>query len=371
MDRRPLRAGSAEPCPRHRKVPRGISGVAFERAPRSPRRVELLESPGRKLPLAELMQTEHIVFLERDSVRAEFRRPAFAHVWREYPLTPPEQVEERLAEATIAITNKVVLRGELLARLPRLKMIAGAATGTDNLDLTWCREHGIVVSNVRGYAVNTVPEHAIMLALMLKRRVLDYRRDVAAGRWQAAPLFCFFDYPIGDLHGSTLGIVGRGSLGQGVARLGEAFGMRVLFAEHKGAAAVREGYAAFEQVVAEADVLSLHAPLTAQTRHMIGAAELRGMKRDAVLINTGRGGLVDEAALAAALREGRIGGAGFDVLSREPPAEGNPLLDPDLPNFILTPHVAWASERAMQILADQTMDNIEAYVRGEPRNRVA
>lgn len=313
----------------------------------------------------------HIVFLERDSVRAKFRRPAFEHSWSEYSMTAPEMVEERLAQATVAITNKVVLRGELLTRLPRLRMIAGAATGTDNLDLAWCRAHGIVVSNVRGYAVHAVPEHAIMMALMLRRNVLAYRASIACGRWQHAPMFCYFDYPIADLAGSTLGVVGRGSIGCGVARLGEAFGMHVLFAEHKGAARVRDGYVAFDEVLAEADVLSLHAPLNDQTRHMIGAAELRRMKRDAVLINTGRGGLVDEQALATALRQAWIGGAGFDVLSKEPPREGNVLLELDLPNFILTPHVAWASARAMQALADQTIDNIEAWARGEPRNRVA
>jgi glycerate dehydrogenase len=317
---------------------------------------------------------EHIVFLERDSIRADVRRPGFRHRWDEYPLTAPDQVEERLRAASIVVTNKVVLRGELLARLPDVRMIAVAATGTDNVDLDYCRGRGIVVSNIRGYAVHTVPEHVIMLALMLRRRVLDYRRDVAAGRWQQATQFCFFDHPIGDLHGAAMGIVGRGSLGQGVARLAHAFGMRVLWAEHKDAAALRPGYTAFADVLREADVISLHCPLDDRTRGLIGAAELEAMKRDAVLINTARGGLVDEAALARALRAGRIAGAGFDVLSREPPREGNLLLDPALlaaPNFVLTPHVAWASARAMQALADQLVDNIEAFARGEPRNRVA
>jgi glycerate dehydrogenase len=316
----------------------------------------------------------HIVFLERDSIRAEVRRPDFPHHWAEYPLTAPDQVEARLKDASIVITNKVVLRGELLERLPQVRMIAVAATGTDNVDLDYCRSRGIVVSNIRGYAANTVPEHVMMLALMLRRRALHYRRDVADGRWQQASQFCFFEHPIGDLFGATLGIVGRGSLGQGVARLAEAFGMKALWAEHKGAAELRPGYTAFDHVLREADVVSLHCPLNERTRGLIGAAELRAMKRDAVLINTARGGLVDEAALAQALREGWIAGAGFDVLSKEPPKEGNLLLAPDLldaPNFVLTPHVAWASARAMQTLADQLMDNIEAFVRGEPRNRVA
>jgi glycerate dehydrogenase len=313
---------------------------------------------------------EHIVFLERDSVRARLRRPAFEHTWIEYPLTPPEQVLERLQDATIAVVNKVRLDGALLARLPRLKLIAAAATGTDNIDLAWCRGHGLAVTNIRGYAVEAVPEHALMLMLALRRQLLAYRADLAAGRWQRSANFCFFDHPVRDLHGATLGLFGRGSLGEGVARLAEAFGMRVLWGEHKGATVLRPGYTAFAELLAEADIVSLHCPLTAATRGMIGEAELKAMRPDALLINTARGGLVDEAALVRALREGWIGGAGFDVLAKEPPREGSPLLELDLPNFILTPHVAWASDRAMQILADQLIDNIEAFVRGEQLHRV-
>jgi glycerate dehydrogenase len=311
-----------------------------------------------------------IVYLESDSIRAAVRRPDFPHVWDEYPLTAPEQTYDRLKDATIAITNKVQLRGDLLERLPKLRLIAVAATGTDNVDLAWCRAHGLPVTNIRGYAAHTVPEHALMLMLALRRRMLAYRADLAAGKWQRADMFCFFDHPIGDLHGATLGLFGRGSLGRGVAQLAAAFGMRVLWGERKGAAQVRDGYVPFAQVLAEADVVSLHCPLDAATRGMIGEPELRAMKRDAVLINTARGGLVDEAALARALQEGWIAGAGCDVLSQEPPRAGNVLLDLDLPNFILTPHVGWASAGAMQALADQLIDNIEAFVRGESRNRV-
>ncbi|MDD5250473.1 MAG: D-2-hydroxyacid dehydrogenase [Rhodocyclaceae bacterium] len=314
-----------------------------------------------------------IVFLERDSIAASVRRPAFAHDWAEYPTTAPDEVFARLADATIAITNKVVLRGELLARLPKLRLIAGAATGTDNIDLAWCREHRLPVCNIRGYAAHTVPEHALMLMLALRRQLFAYRADVQAGKWQQAPMFCFFDHPIRDLYGATLGLIGRGSLGQGVARLAAAFGMRILWGERKGAEAVRDGYVAFETLLAESDVVSLHCPLNDATRGMIGAAELQAMKPGAILINTARGGIVDEAALASALKAGRIAGAGFDVLSQEPPRDGNPLLAADvlaLPNFILMPHVAWASADAMQALADQLMDNIEAFIRGENRNRV-
>jgi glycerate dehydrogenase len=316
---------------------------------------------------------DRVAFLERDSIRATVRQPAFPHVWDEYPLTAPDDLLPRLADATIAITNKVRLTAELLARLPRLRLIAAAATGTDNIDLDYCRAHGIVVCNIRGYAANTVPEHVMMLMLALRRQLLAYRADVQAGRWQQAEMFCFFDHPIRDLHGSTIGLVGRGSLGRGVARLAEAFGMKVLWGERKGAAAVREGYVSFKRLLAESDVISLHCPLTGQTRGMIGEAELQAMKRDAILINAARGGIVDEAALVRALTEGWIAGAGFDVLSQEPPVAGNPLLEPSLlalPNFILLPHIAWASDAAMQTLADQLIDNIEAFVRGEPRNVV-
>jgi glycerate dehydrogenase len=317
--------------------------------------------------------THRIVFLERDSILAPARRPDFAHEWIEYPATTPDEAVERLVDATIAITNKVVLRGDMLERLPQLKLIAEAATGTDNIDIAWCRAHGLAVCNIRGYAVHTVPEHVLSLMLALRRNLLAYRGDLQAGKWQQASMFCFFDHPIRDLHGSTLGLIGRGSLGQGVARLAEAFGMRILWGERKGATPVREGYVSFETLLAEADVVSLHCPLNDATRGMIAEPELRAMKRDAILINTARGGIVDEAALARALQQGWIAGAGFDVLSQEPPRHGNPLLAADLltlPNFILTPHVGWASANAMETLMDQLIGNIEAFVRGESRNRV-
>ena len=317
---------------------------------------------------------QRIVYLERESIVADVRRPDFAHEWVEYPKTAPGDAEARLAGATVAIVNKLPIDADLIARLPQLRMIAVSATGTNNVDLDACRKRGIVVSNIRGYAEHTVPEHVFALLLSLARNVVAYRAAVAAGRWQQSGQFCFFDYPIRDLHGATLGVIGGGSLGSGVIRLAEAFGMRVLRAEHKGAAALRAGYTPFATVLREADAISLHCPLTAKTKNLIGEAELRAMKPSALLINTARGGLVDEAVLPRALREGWIAGAGFDVLSSEPPDAGHPLLAPDLlalPNFLLTPHVAWASRPAMQALADQLIANIEAFARGEPQNRVA
>lgn len=313
---------------------------------------------------------QKIVFLDRNSIIADIRRPAFPHEWVDYDQTRPGEVVARIRDASIVITNKVKLPGEVLAQAPAVKLIAVAATGTDNVDLAYCRAHGIVVSNIRGYAVHTVPEHAFMMMLALRRSLLGWRQDLRAGLWETAEQFCLFTRPIHDLHSSTLGLIGYGSLGRGMHRLAEAFGMRVLIAEHKGAAQVREGYTPFETVLREADVISLHTPLTPETRHLIGAREFLMMKPGAILINTARGGLVDEAALVDALKSGAIAGAGFDVLSVEPPVAGNPLLQLDLPNFILTPHVAWSSREAMQTLADQLVDNIEAFVAGEPRNVV-
>jgi len=314
-----------------------------------------------------------IVNIEAGAVRATFRPPAFAHQWVDFEATAQGDVAARLADATIAIVNKRRLTADLIAGLPALQMVAVAATGYNNIDLDACRARGIVVSNVRGYARDTVPEHVFALLLALIRQIGPYHRSVAAGRWQTSEQFCYFDYPIRDLAGRRLGILGSGTLGQGVARIAEAFGMTVLRGEHKGAASVREGYLPFEQLIGEADVISLHCPLTDATRHLIGARELAAMKPGALLINTARGGLVDEQALADALRAGHIGGAGFDVLSEEPPRD-NPLLAADLlaaGNFILTPHVAWSSGEAMQALAEQLIGNIEAFAAGAPRNRVA
>lgn len=315
-----------------------------------------------------------IVHLEGESLIAEIRRPDFPHQWIEYPRTGAFQAAERLAEATIAIVNKLPLDKDLLAASPHLRMVAVSATGTNNIDLEACQERDIVVSNIRGYAVHTVPEHVLSLLLALARNIVGYRQAVQAGEWQRSAQFCCFAHPIRDLHGAILAVIGSGSLGNGVVRLASAFGMRVLRVERKDAAQVRAGYTPFTQALRQADAISLHCPLTPATRHLIGEAELRTMKPSALLINTARGGLVDEAALATALRQGWIAGAGFDVLSAEPPKDGNILLDPQLlalPNFLLTPHVAWASKPAMQALADQLTANLEAFARGRPQNRVA
>ncbi|MFK3740636.1 D-2-hydroxyacid dehydrogenase [Massilia sp. TN1-12] len=311
-----------------------------------------------------------IVFLDRDSLIATIRPPSFAHRWRDYPATAPNEVVERLQGAAIAVTNKVPLRADALAQLPDLKMIAVAATGTDNVDLAACRARGIVVANIRDYSLVSVPEHAFALMLAVRRNLCAYMADVEAGRWERSTRFCLLDHPIGDLAGSRLGIVGYGALGKRVAQIGRAFGMEVAATSRSPIQDPDVLALPLDELLATSDVVSLHLPLSDATRHLIGAAELASMKRSAILINTARGGLVDEAALAAALQDGTIAGAGFDVLSKEPPVPDNPLLQLRLPNFVLTPHVAWASGGAMQTLADMLVDNLEAWAAGTPKNVV-
>lgn len=311
-----------------------------------------------------------VVFLDRASLKAAVRNPAGAGAYVEYDKTSLEEIVPRLAGADVAIVNKVPLRAAALEQLPDLKMIAVAATGYDVVDVAYCKEHRIAVANIRNYAVHTVPEHAFMLILALRRSLLAYREDVQNGVWNKSDQFCFFTHPIGDLHGSTLGIIGEGAIGQGTAAIGRAFGMKVLFADHPPPKMEGVAFTPHDEVIAQSDVISLHCPLMPSTRNLIDLAAFRKMKRTAILINTARGGLVDESALIQALDEGLIAGAGFDVLTVEPPRNGHPLLDVRRPNFILTPHIAWASDGAMQFLADQLIDNIDAWAAGNPQHLV-
>jgi glycerate dehydrogenase len=311
-----------------------------------------------------------VVFLDRASLKAKVRKPKDASEYVEYQKTSVDEIVPRLEGAAVAIVNKVPMREATLAQLPDLKMIAVAATGYDVIDVDYCKAHGIAVANIRNYAVHTVPEQAFMMILALRRNLLAYRQDVEAGVWNKSDQFCFFTHDIGDLHGSTLGIVGEGAIGQGTAAIGRAFGMRVLFADHPPPKAAGVAFTPHEQVLAESDVISLHCPLMPSTRNLIDLAAFKKMKRSAILINTARGGLVDEAALIQALDQGLIAGAGFDVLTVEPPRDGHPLLDVRRPNFILTPHIAWASDGAMQFLADQLIDNIDLWAAGRPQHLV-
>jgi len=317
-----------------------------------------------------LNSPSHIVFLDRGTLPVAMRVPALSLQWQEHESTLPEQVLERLEYAEVAISNKVPLMAATLEQLPSLKLIAVAATGTNNVDLDYCREHGIAVCNVSGYSTDSVAEHAFALLLALRRQVHSYHADILAGEWQRSAHFALLSHPLNDLHGSTLGIFGYGHIGQAVARTAEAFGMKVLVAEHKNAPSIRAGRVPFNEMLEHADAVTLHCPLTPETRNLIGEPELRRMRPTAILLNLARGGVVDEAALAQALREKRIAGAGVDVLTSEPPRAGNPLLEMAGTNCIITPHVAWASQQSLARLAEEIVLNIEAFYKGESRNRI-
>ena len=274
--------------------------------------------------------------------------------------TRPDETVARLQHAQIAITNKTVVDAAVMAACPQLRFIAVTATGTNNIDMAAARARGIAVANVEGYGTQAVAQHTFALLLALTNRVLDYSRDARNGRWSASPTFCLMDYPVRDLAGSTLGIIGYGELGRAVARLGEAFGMQVLVAE--GEAGPQPGRTPLPELLARADVVSLHTLLGPRTQKLINATTLAQMKRGALLVNTARGGLIDEAALVEALRSGQLGGAALDVLAVEPPPVDHPLLASNLPNLIVTPHCAWVSRGARQRLLEATVANIRRFI---------
>ena len=316
------------------------------------------------------MNQLHIVVLDRDTL---VNRPFdfdFPHTLSSYGTTEAHETLERIRGADIVITNKVVISAQAFAENPQLKLVAVTATGVNNVDVEAAKQNGTAVCNIRAYGNESVAEHAFMMMITLMRNLPAYQRDVAAGLWENSPFFCYLGAPMRDLNGKTLAIFGRGNIGKTLATYAQAFKMNVVFAEHKNAQSVRDGYVSFDEAIRSADVVSLNCPLTPQTANMIGEAELQQMKPGAILINCGRGGLVDEAALVAALKYGQIGGAGFDVLTQEPPRDGNPLLKARLPNLIVTPHIAWASQEAANRLFDILLDNINRFVAGNPQNLV-
>lgn len=309
----------------------------------------------------------NIVFLDSTGIPASHRIPSFSfpHQLTEYAHTAAEQVLARAKDADIIITSKVILNHEILSQLPKLKLIAVTATGTNNIDLVAAKALGITVKNVTGYSSVTVPEHVIGMIYALKHRLIDYHRDqLLTERWATCGQFCYVDYPISDVQGSILGIIGRGCIGNEVARLAQAVGMRVLFAEHQHATTIREGYTAFDEVLKQADIISLHCPLTPQTEQLINAKTLALMKPNSCLINTGRGGLINEADLLQALQSGKLAGAALDVLVKEPPASDDALwlAAKTQPNLLITPHVAWASDSALTTLVNKVAQNIEEFV---------
>ena len=316
------------------------------------------------------MNPLHIVVLDRNTL---VNRPFdfdFPHTLSSYDTTEAHETLERIRGADIVITNKVVISAQAFAENPQLKLVAVTATGVNNVDVEAAKQNGTAVCNIRAYGNESVAEHAFMMMITLMRNLPAYQRDVAAGLWENSPFFCHLGAPMRDLNGKTLAIFGRGNIGKTLATYAQAFKMNVVFAEHKNAQSVRDGYVSFDEAIRSADVVSLNCPLTPQTANMIGEAELQQMKPGAILINCGRGGLVDEAALVAALKYGQIGGAGFDVLTQEPPRDGNPLLKARLPNLIVTPHIAWASQEAANRLFDILLDNINHFVAGNPQNLV-
>lgn len=314
--------------------------------------------------------TPRIVFLDRGVFRVPFPSLSFPHVWIDHAETAPDEVAERLRDASVAITDGVPITRETIEGAPQLRLIAVAATGYDHIDLDACDERDITVCNIRDWSVS-VPEHVFALILALRRQLIPYREAVRAGEWQRSGAYALVLDPIPlALTGTTLGLVGHGALGKRVETIARAFGMEVLIAERRGQEP-RPGRTALDSVLAQADVLVLLCPLTAETRGLIGARELALMKPEAILVNCARGAIVDGDALLAALRDDTIAGAGLDVLPEEPPVHGSPLLDADLPNLIVAPHVAWVSRQSQEILAHQLIANIEGWWAGTPRNVVS
>lgn len=283
--------------------------------------------------------------------------------------TSPDQLKHRANSSWCVITNKVNLGRDFFASRPHLGLVCLTATGTNNVDLQAAEEYGVAVVNCRGYSTATVAQHTLMLTLALARSLPHYQADVTKGHWSASRLFCLLGHPIRELGDLTMGIVGYGAIGQEVARLARAFGMQVVVSEHPGKTP-RDGRVAFDELLGICDVISLHCPLTDATAKMIDIKALRAMRRDAVLINTSRGQLIDESDLVHALREGEIAGAAVDVVSTEPPPLNNPLIQAKLPNLIVTPHCAWGSRPARQAAIDQTAGNIDAWLAGESIRRV-
>ena len=284
--------------------------------------------------------------------------------------TTAEDVVNRLAQASIAIVNKVQLSAAALQQLPELKLICIAATGVNNVDLNAAARLGISVCNVRGYANTAVPQHVIALLLQLTNKISQYHQAVANGLWSQSKHFCLLDYPVTELAGKNFVVIGYGALGQASAQLAKAFGMQIIVAEQPDATSCRSGRVPFLTALAQADVISLHCPLNAQTEKLFNQQVFAAIKPGALLVNTARGGLIDEAALLQALRLGQLGGAALDVLSQEPPPADHLLLRSDLPNLIVTPHMAWASAEARQRMVVQLKQNIEAFISGKELNRV-
>jgi len=316
------------------------------------------------------------VFLDYQSMKPEeldFDRLAQATSdFVTHDATPPELIADRIAGFEVVILNKVKFLREHFEVSPDLKLILVSATGTDNVDKVAAAEHGVVVCNVAAYGTPSVSQHTLMLMLMVATQVERYRDDVRAGLWSKSPMFCLMDYPILDLSGRTLGLIGYGELGREVGKLAEAFGMRVLVMGRTGVDYADDANrVSFEVLLEQSDFVSMHGLLNADTAQMMNADAFARMKKGAFFINTARGGLVDELALCKALESGHLAGAGLDVVTVEPPQPDSPLLNCQHPNLIITPHSAWASRESRQRIVDIMQANLEAFIEGAPQNRVA
>ena len=287
-----------------------------------------------------------------------------------YDETQDEQTAERIAGAEIVLGNKVRISESLFAGAPEMRFIGLTATGTDNVDLGAARHHGVAVANIRAYCSQSVAEHVFACVLHFAHSIGSYAKDVRAGEWQRADIFCLLTHPISELSAMTLGIVGYGELGTAVARIAEAFNMKVIVSARPGSDEVPEGRVSMHELLARSDIITLHCPLNDATRGLFGEAQFRAMKSSAILINTARGRLIDSTALARALRKGEIAAAAVDVLPKEPPVDGDPLLDYDGENLLVTPHIAWGTLTARQNAIDELSANVAAFLDGESRNRV-
>ena len=319
--------------------------------------------------------SDTLVFLDRSTTdRGDLDFTALESLGRlvSYPTSTPAETRERVATADIVLTNKVVLGGAEMDAAPRLKLIQVVATGVNNIDLEAARARGLAVCNVSGYSTEAVAQHVFASLLNLVTNV--HRFAAEPQRWAASPIFTRLDYPVSELAGKTLGIVGLGSIGRAVARIGAAFGMRVVaYARGASDSSGDIPRLAPEEFFASCDAISLHCPLTPETRHFINAATLAKMKPGAVLVNTGRGDLIHEADLVAALRSGSLRAAAVDVLTPEPPAPDHPFLAAvaaGLDNLFITPHSAWSAVEARQRLLDGIVANLVAFRGGERVNRV-
>lgn len=314
------------------------------------------------------------VFIDFDSItRGDIDRAVLEQAvspWFYYDGTPRDQVAERIRGAEIVVSNKTIVDRAAIFSAGRLKLICVAATGYNNVDLIAATERNIPVCNVRSYATHSVAQHVFMFMLNLACRFTEYQQLVKNGGWQISRYFCPLDFSITELAGKTLGIIGFGELGRAVAKIAEAFDMRLLIAEHKSSSSIRPGRTAFDEVISKADFVSLHCPLSKTTHHLISDRELRLMKPSAYLINTARGNLINETDLLQSLSSGHIAGAAIDVLQEEPPVHGNPLLDYQQPNLIITPHSAWASQESRQRLLGLLADNISNFLQNKPFNQI-